>query len=75
MKRLGTIVAIAVVAGVTGCTNMTPQQQGTMSGAAIGAAAGAGIAVADLGEGAHQAVEGFVQAVVGFMAAAQHRFG
>lgn len=43
MKRLGMIVAIAV-AGVIGCTTMTPQQQGTVSGAAIGAAAGAGIA-------------------------------
>ena len=51
MKRLGTIVAIAVVAGVTGCTNMTPQQQGTMSGAAIGAAAGAGIAAISGGSG------------------------
>ena len=31
------------MAGVVGCTDMTPQQQGTMSGAAIGAAGGAGI--------------------------------
>jgi hypothetical protein len=44
MKRLATIVAIAVVTGVVGCTSMTPAQQGTMSGAAIGGAAGAGIA-------------------------------
>ena len=51
MKRLGTIVAIAVVAGVTRCTNMTPQQQVTMSGAAIGAAAGAGIAAISGGSG------------------------
>ena len=44
MKRIGMTVAIAVALGVVGCTTMTPQQQGTVSGAAIGAAAGAGIA-------------------------------
>ena len=49
MKRLGTIVAVAWV--VVGCTNMTPQQQGTVSGAAIGGAAGAGIAAISGGSG------------------------
>jgi len=46
MKRFALLaaVAVAVAAGVIGCTNMTPQQQGTMSGAGIGAAGGAGIA-------------------------------
>jgi hypothetical protein len=44
MKRVNVIVAIAVAAGAIKCTSMTPQQQGTVSGAAIGAAAGAGIA-------------------------------
>jgi osmotically inducible lipoprotein OsmB len=44
MKRLGLIAAIAAATIVIGCTNMTPQQQGTMSGAGIGAASGAGIA-------------------------------
>ena len=44
MKRFRTIVAIAALAGLSACTNMTPQQQGTMSGAGIGAASGAGIA-------------------------------
>jgi osmotically inducible lipoprotein OsmB len=44
MKRLGLIVAIPILAGLVGCTNMTPQQQGTLSGAGIGAASGAGIA-------------------------------
>ena len=51
MKRIGLIVAVAVVAGVIGCTSMTPQQQGTVSGAAIGAAAGAGIAAISGGSG------------------------
>jgi len=40
MKRLGMIVAIVTATGVIGCTTMTPQQQGTVTGAAIGAVAG-----------------------------------
>jgi osmotically inducible lipoprotein OsmB len=44
MKRLGLMTAVAAAAVVIGCTNMTPQQQGTLSGAGIGAASGAGIA-------------------------------
>lgn len=51
MKRIGVVVAIATVIGVIGCTTMTPQQQGTVSGAAIGAAAGAGIAAISGGSG------------------------
>lgn len=39
------------VASLIGCTSMTPQQQGTVSGAAIGAAAGAGIAAISGGSG------------------------
>ena len=37
MKRLGTLLAVAAVTGAIGCTSMTPQQQGTVTGAAIGA--------------------------------------
>lgn len=44
MKKLGLIASILVAPIVIGCTNMTPQQQGTLSGAGIGAAGGAGIA-------------------------------
>jgi osmotically inducible lipoprotein OsmB len=44
MNRLGMIVALAALAGLAACTNMAPPQQGTMSGAGIGAATGAGIA-------------------------------
>jgi osmotically inducible lipoprotein OsmB len=51
MKRIGMIAAVAATAGVIGCTTMTPQQQGTVSGAAIGAAAGAGIAAISGGSG------------------------
>ena len=44
MKRIALIGAFVAMSGFIGCTNMTPQQQGTMSGAGIGAASGAGIA-------------------------------
>ncbi|WP_028208652.1 YMGG-like glycine zipper-containing protein [Paraburkholderia nodosa] len=44
MKRPGWIVCISALVVVIGCTDMTPRQQGTVSGAAIGAAGGAGIA-------------------------------
>ena len=37
MKQIALIVAAAALLG---CTSMTPQQQGTVSGAAIGAVAG-----------------------------------
>ena len=40
MKRIGMVIATVAMAGVVGCTDMTPRQQGTMSGAAIGAGAG-----------------------------------
>ncbi len=43
-NRLGLMAGIAAAAIAVGCTNMTPQQQGTLSGAGIGAASGAGIA-------------------------------
>lgn len=37
------LLALSLVSGF-GCTNMNKTQQGTLSGAALGAAAGAGIA-------------------------------
>ena len=40
MNRTGLALAVAALT-VLGCTNMTPREQGTVSGAAIGAAAGA----------------------------------
>ena len=43
MKRTGLILATVAALTFIGCTNMTPREQGTVSGAAIGAAAGAGI--------------------------------
>jgi hypothetical protein len=44
MKRVRLMMAIVAVSSVIGCTDMSTQQQGTLSGAAIGGAAGAGIA-------------------------------
>jgi osmotically inducible lipoprotein OsmB len=51
MKRVGPIAAVMMMTGLAACTSMTPQQQGTVSGAAIGAAAGAGIAAIAGGSG------------------------
>lgn len=44
MRRFGWIALLSTVPLVMSCTNMTPAQQGTVSGGAIGAAGGAGIA-------------------------------
>ena len=44
MKKTKLAMATLAVLAMLGCTNMSAQQQGTVSGAAIGAAAGAGIA-------------------------------
>jgi len=38
------ILALALVAGGTGCTHLNKTEQGALSGAALGAVAGAGIA-------------------------------
>ncbi|HVN22565.1 MAG TPA: YMGG-like glycine zipper-containing protein [Syntrophorhabdales bacterium] len=44
MKVIRTLTAIMVVLGLlAGCANMTPQQQRTLSGGAIGAGAGAAL--------------------------------
>jgi osmotically inducible lipoprotein OsmB len=44
MKIVKTLVVIIVLVGlIGGCANMTPQQQRTLSGGAIGAGAGAAL--------------------------------
>ncbi len=51
MKKF-TYPLLAIVLGSSvACTNMTKQEQGTMSGAAVGAVAGAGIAAIAGGSG------------------------
>jgi len=51
MKKLTyPLIAIVLVASA-GCTNMTHQEQGTVTGGAIGAVVGGGIAAATGGNG------------------------
>lgn len=51
------MVPLAVVL-VAGCSNMTPRQQSTLSGGAIGAAAGAGVSALSGGNPVTGAVVG-----------------
>ena len=44
MKKTGFALAVVAALAASGCTDMTPRQQGTVSGGAIGAVAGGGIA-------------------------------
>ena len=72
MKGLS-IVAIAALLGM-GCTNMNPEEQGTLSGATIGAAAGAGIAAIAGGSGwTGAALGGIAGAVAGNIRGAQQK--
>lgn len=41
MRRLGTLIASTALLAVAGCTNMTQSEQGAVTGAVIGGAAGA----------------------------------
>ena len=43
MKKISFLIAVPALALGVGCTNMTPTQQSTLSGAAIGALGGAAI--------------------------------
>ncbi|MEF8722700.1 hypothetical protein E4Q23_09025 [Candidatus Accumulibacter phosphatis] len=66
MKTTGLALATAAALTVLGCTNMTPREQGTVSGAAIGAAAGAGIAAISGGNGwTGAAIGGVIGATAG----------
>ena len=59
------LLALALGSSVA-CTNMTKEQQGTFSGAALGAAAGAGIAALSGGRGwTGAAIGGVAGAVAG----------
>ena len=51
MNRLTYPLLAIVLTGSVACTNMTKEEQGTVTGAAIGAAAGAGIAAIAGGNG------------------------
>ena len=58
MKKLAYPLFAIMLGSSVGCTNMDSQQQGTLSGAAIGAAAGAGISAIAGGNGWTGAVIG-----------------
>ncbi|MEF3194213.1 MAG: hypothetical protein K6346_08365 [Halothiobacillaceae bacterium] len=60
------VVATAAMLMLAGCSNMTPRQQSTLSGGAIGAAAGAGVSALSGGDPVTGAlVGGAAGAVIG----------
>ena len=66
MTKIGDLIAIPALALSVGCTNMTPTEQSTLSGAAIGALGGAaigGLSGGNAGVGA--VIGGAAGAVVG----------
>ncbi len=66
MTKIGYLIAIPALALSVGCTNMTPTEQSTLSGAAIGALGGAaigGLSGGNAGVGA--VIGGAAGAVVG----------
>ena len=66
MKNIGYLFAIPALALSVGCTNMTPTEQSTMSGAAIGALGGAAIGGLTSGNaGVGAVIGGAAGAVVG----------
>lgn len=66
MKKIGCLIAIPALALSVGCTNMTPTEQSTLSGAAIGALGGAAIGGLTGGSaGAGAVIGGAAGAVVG----------
>jgi predicted Zn-dependent protease len=64
MKMLASLFVLALAVGVSGCTDMTKEQQGMTSGAAIGAAGGAGIAALSGGKAGIGAIVGGVAGAV-----------
>ncbi len=70
------ILALAVLTGLTvGCTNMSKTEQGTVTGAGIGAAAGAGIGALAGNTGAGALVGAAAGAVVGNIKGSQAEQG
>ncbi len=51
MKKISYPLVAMLLVGTAGCTNMSTEQQGTLTGAGIGAAAGAGVAALAGGSG------------------------
>jgi hypothetical protein len=76
MKQLKYIIAVLMIAfTLFGCANMTPTQQSTLSGGAIGAAGGAAIsAIAGGNAGVGAAVGGAAGALTGYIVG-QEKYG
>ena len=66
MRRIFTvfILSLALAAGPMACTNMTKTQQGVVSGGAIGALSGAGIAAIAGGSGTIGALIGGAAGII-----------
>ena len=66
MKRASSVMIILLLSATAGCAHMTPQQQRTLSGGAIGAGAGAALgAVVGGNPAAGAAIGGAVGAAAG----------
>ena len=70
MKRLSAGIAVLLLVGGLGCTNMTKTQQCALSGAAIGAGTGAAISAiaggnAGIGAGVGGALGGIAGGLIG----------
>lgn len=66
MRKIGYLMAIPALALGVGCTHMTPIEQSTLSGAAIGTVGGAAIGGLSSGSaGAGAVIGGATGAVVG----------
>lgn len=70
MKRLSAMIAVLVLVGGLGCTNMSKTQQGALSGAVLGAGAGAAISAisggnAGIGAGIGGALGGIAGGLIG----------
>ena len=65
MNRRNLVLACCLIGGVTGCANMSSGEQRTLSGAAIGTAAGALIGELATGQPLHGAVIGAAAGAAG----------
>ncbi len=65
MRAVNKFMLMLALAGLVSCTSMSSQQQGTLSGAAMGAAAGAGIAALAGGKAGVGAVAGGAIGAIG----------
>ena len=65
MKTRNLVLACCLVGGLTGCANMSSSEQRTLSGAAIGTAAGAVVGELATGQPLHGAAIGAVAGALG----------